>query len=581
MRVSRTFDAGGPPGGFGAMPAWPRAAWAALPSGPLVRLLAAIAIGLTLIAPLAVTRIPLLVDYPNHLARMHVLATGAASPALRAMFAIDWAFIPNMAMDVVVPLLVQVMALDVAGRVFIALAILLPPLGVVALHRAWFGTRVWWPWIAALTGVNGFVLFGFLNYVVGVGLALLGAAWHARRGQRAGWGGGVLGGVPGGVLGGALWGTLCLASHIAAFGLLVLLMLSTVAGQLGAGQIRRGALERPLASMVAAAVLPLVLYVTLGPAQTYASGGVLGTAIGQIMRSGLLSDPVARAAWTLAPFAGASPVLGLVTAAVTILPVVWCAARRRLTVAPHLVLAFVALAAAFALLPAQLADNGMVYQRLALPLVLVTIAGVRPRLEGWLAHSLAACCVALIGIRGATLAETWRAQRPLLRDVEQVVAAIPPGARVLAVRDGGDPWHVDPDEAAPRRVLRATIAYQHLPALVTLERDAFWPMVFSTPGKQPVRLRAEYDRQAQSDGYLPLTSQLGPALDIAAPAARCGFDPLRLPCQMWSWPDRYDFVLRLNAKDAASPDPVRLEPVANAGWAALYKVRPAATPAPR
>ena len=538
-------------------PGWPW--WLRAPAG--------LAMAVLLVSPLAAVRVPFLMDYPNHLARLHVLATGAAAPALRAMFHVEWAFIPNMAIDLVVPALAQVMPLSVAGRLFIALAILLPPLGVVALHRAWFRARAGWPWIAVLAAVNACLVLGFLNYVAGVGLALLGAAWHARARDRADpWPA-----IARASLLGAAWGVACLLSHIVAFGLLVLLMLSTEAAQLA----RRPRLRRAL-PIAATMLVPLLLYHAFGPSRNYTSAGALAAAARQILHDGMLSQPYFRARWLFAAATGESEATGAVAVALLALPVAWAAWRQRLAVAPQMLLAFVGLAVAYALLPEALAGNGMVYERLSLPLALVGIAGVRPLLAGRQAAALALAVVVLLGVRSALMWRLGAAQEALLGQVERVIAPIPPGARVLAVRDGQNYWDVDADEPAALRILGRTVDYQHVPALVTLERDAFWPMLFTIPGKQPLQFRAPYVRDAQTDGLLPLIGQLGPAAGIPSPQGRCSGLGTALPCQLWSWPARYDFLLRLNAHADPPPLAAHLREVARDGWAVLYRVQPAA-----
>ena len=54
-------------------------------------------------------RWPPLADYINHLARMHVIATIDADPDLARFYEIDWQVIPNLMMDLVVPVLERVM----------------------------------------------------------------------------------------------------------------------------------------------------------------------------------------------------------------------------------------------------------------------------------------------------------------------------------------------------------------------------------------------------------------------------------------------------------------------------------------
>src|SRR5215469_4772948 len=53
--------------------------------------------------PVLLTAAPPLVDYPNHLARMHIIGALGASPTLGQFYELVWRPIPNLAMDVVVP----------------------------------------------------------------------------------------------------------------------------------------------------------------------------------------------------------------------------------------------------------------------------------------------------------------------------------------------------------------------------------------------------------------------------------------------------------------------------------------------
>ncbi len=85
---------------------------------------------------------------------MLVLERGADDPVLSAMYAVDWHILPNIAIDVLLPPLLHVLPLDVAGRLFIALALLLPFIGTVALHRSLFGRRSLWPFAAVLVVYN-------------------------------------------------------------------------------------------------------------------------------------------------------------------------------------------------------------------------------------------------------------------------------------------------------------------------------------------------------------------------------------------------------------------------------------------
>src|SRR5882724_6329204 len=76
-----------------------------------------------------------IVDYPNHLARMHILAAYDGSAPLRQFYAIAWRPVPNLAMDAVIPSLARVMSLEWAGKLFFLAIFLLIAGGTSWLHR--------------------------------------------------------------------------------------------------------------------------------------------------------------------------------------------------------------------------------------------------------------------------------------------------------------------------------------------------------------------------------------------------------------------------------------------------------------
>src|SRR5215813_14408856 len=89
--------------------------------------------------PFFATEVPPLTDYPNHLARCYVLAFGNSDPALSRMFAAHWQVIPNIAIDLLLPALMRFFSPFIAGKIVLALCLLLPVSGAMALSRALFG----------------------------------------------------------------------------------------------------------------------------------------------------------------------------------------------------------------------------------------------------------------------------------------------------------------------------------------------------------------------------------------------------------------------------------------------------------
>lgn len=110
---------------------------------------------------------------------MHILADGGQSVWLRQYYEIHWDLLPNLSMDVVVPPLTRFMSVERAGKVFIALTFALLAGGTMALHAALHRRLSPWPLLAFFL-YNSVFLWGFLNYLFGLGLALFACALWVR-----------------------------------------------------------------------------------------------------------------------------------------------------------------------------------------------------------------------------------------------------------------------------------------------------------------------------------------------------------------------------------------------------------------
>jgi len=125
-----------------------------------------------------------LFDYPNHLARMRILAGGSAE--LQRYYAVVWRPLPNLAMDLVVPSLAAVMPLAWAAKLFVLTTLLLLAGGAACLQRVIWGSWSAWSCLAFLLLYSRTLLWGFLNYLFGVGLGLvLFALWLALARRSA------------------------------------------------------------------------------------------------------------------------------------------------------------------------------------------------------------------------------------------------------------------------------------------------------------------------------------------------------------------------------------------------------------
>src|SRR5215469_1328544 len=145
------------------------------PRHPAVILAASLIVAGALLLPLAFVSVPPFCDLYFHIARMVVLADPAAA-YVRDWYAPDWHFVPNLAMDAIVPLLARLMPVLTAVKLFVAATFLLLLFGTLALHYALYRQLSWLPLLAGLFVYNQIVFIGYFNYLFGLALALWAAA---------------------------------------------------------------------------------------------------------------------------------------------------------------------------------------------------------------------------------------------------------------------------------------------------------------------------------------------------------------------------------------------------------------------
>lgn len=489
-----------------------------------------------LVAPLLLVVVPPLLDYPNHLARMVVLAW-PHDPTLSRFATTHWAIIPDLAIDSILPPLIHVLPVYLAGRIVVACVMLLPVVGTVAYNRAIFGQRSWWALGIGLIAYNEAVLLGFLNFVASTGIALLiAAAWIRWRNtyprQTA-----LLGAV------GALLVFFC---HIMGVVILFVLLLASEIAQLRSKSspviwhgVRR-------ITLLAAIFLPVAGLYAVSP---------LSDVSGTIEFSSLHD----KARLLLMAFVNYDLRLDAVTAGAVVLFVATMLVTRRCHVAAGSGIAIAAFLLLFAAAPAAAKAGENIDMRFAILVALMLFAGIQPqRLPRPAAIAAAALFIGLFATRMAVLAMAWHGSTTDIASLRAVIAPVRPGSAVFIAS-------VTPNEApqywqdAPRwrRLSNGQREDIHMPGLVMVDRHAFWPFLFANPSQQPIEETPKY--RALAGAANPLPEHL--AFAAWDPAILCGFD----------------YVLLLDAggePDVAHFAVDRLELIADSDFVALYRVRP-------
>ena len=142
------------------------------------------------LVPVFSVQVPCLGDYLNHLARISILGKLSGSPGLAGFYDTRWKFVPYYGMDIPVLALSRVMGIYAAGRVFVAVCVVMPVAAVIVLRRVVVGRVGLVPVIGYLFCYNYLLERGFLAYLFAAGLAvMLFAGWIAaaewRRWVRA------------------------------------------------------------------------------------------------------------------------------------------------------------------------------------------------------------------------------------------------------------------------------------------------------------------------------------------------------------------------------------------------------------
>jgi hypothetical protein len=444
---------------------------------------ALLALCLVLLAPLTMTDVPPLMDYPNHLARLYALAFIGSDPILARFYQPHWAIIPNLGLDLTVPPLMRLFPVHVVGRAVIGVTLLLPIFGAIAYHRAISGRTSWLPFVSALFAYNGALLRGFLNFNLSVGLALLlGAAWTAWRDRR-----------PLLTIGVAAIGAVALFfCHITGLGCFAVLIgaYELVTIRSGSFTIARLAWRFAFVSLVF--IAPVVLY---------ASSDLHGMPIEVATRTttGKLWAAFMPAVNYSLPLDAAT---ALTCAGLAVLSV-----KRRWCVAPPAsVLVIGALGVLFLVLPESIKGGGDLDARFLVMLVsflpaaflsaAVSPAAVSPAAD-WPMRSrrcaiIAAVLIALFSVRMIVLLASWQVWAHNLAAFRSVTASIRPGDVVLSVhrpRHEPLPAWTKPDA---ERISDSTLIDTHLPALLLIEHDAYWPYLFDNASQQPITTRQPY-----------------------------------------------------------------------------------------
>ena len=496
---------------------------------------------LSLLGPFLVARVPPLTDYPNHLARYWLIAGGMMDPILAPFYRIDWSnAVTNVGVDRVVSLLAPLASGLVLGHIAVVAAALLPPLGVLALNAAISRRVTPWQALFPVAAWSTTFLMGFINFQIGLGLALLFVAIDPLVQPRF-WRGAVWMRVP--------LGLILATNHL--FGLMFygVLLAGLAMGPKSllpwdGPDIGRRLLRAALAG--AWCLIPLAILATHRHALPGAQPPLRD--IDHSIQYNVMPGKLATLFSTLASY---NLTQEIVLALALIALFTWLNRRRALVAHTGLMVACAGLVGLAILAPSRAAGASWVDRRFPVMALFCLLAALQLRagLSRRFGLAVGAGALGLACLQSAWVGWNWRAMNRDMNAVRKVLADVPPGAAILPLQH--DPslavkWH-----APAGRYMFAVgdATFRHFDALAVPLRRAFVPNLFSARGLQPLRVLGAWDGVVEHNG--------GDLASVSALTRRPLPDEASyIP----GWRGRFDYVLVLNADMPDQSGPFRPPP---------------------
>ncbi len=522
---------------------------------------------LALLAPFCVIETPPLTDYPNHLARYWLIAGGAHDPFLARFYQIDWSnAVTNIGVDRIIALFSPLASGLVQGHIAVIAAAILPPLGILALSYA--VSRRFTPWqvIFPFAAWSTTFLMGFVNFQIGLGLALLFASIDPLVQPR--------------LRRGIVWMRVPFGLVLAVDHLFALIFYAILLAGLGLGpspflaDAWRDRGRRMLKGGLTAAWCLIPLMILAGPSQALPGAQPptpinLGADTGAI----LFSAATDKLATLLSPFASYNVFQEITIVLALAGFLIWLNRQRALTAHGGLMVAFAGMVALAVFAPGRLAGASWVDRRFPIMALCCAMAALQFRPDVPRRFGVLAGCVALglVGLQTAWVGWNWGNMRDETKAVRDVLLSVPGGATILPLQH--QPTFLVRSRAPAGRYmfLVGDPTFRHMDAMAVSERRAFVPNLFSAKGLQPLRVLGPWDGVVEHNGG-----------DLASVSALSRPPQPGDPSYLAGWRGRFDYVLVLNADLPDGSGPIRPPPeltlVSDRGFAQLWRVARRFTP---
>jgi hypothetical protein len=449
------------------------AAWTALALGALLLML-----------PLSGTTLPPIVDYPNHVAKAHIMANWDHFNSFDGVYAAGSLLIPNVLTDIIQMGLTMVVGPFEAGRILLALILLMSLGGAFALHAVATGKISPWPVLVVPFLYNEMFFWGFLNYLLGLALLLWGCAcWLFFERRNRAWQ----------LFSCSAFALAIFFAHLVAFGLfaiaIALFELRQVAIfrkragkepdlKVGPGGLFRASRNRPgmwpafarLASSAACFVPALAVFVLGSPTRGLT-----------LLHLDFSFDPFDK----LSPFtrmlASGHVLIDTVVLLAVVVMLGLLLARRQLSAAPALALVAVAFAVLTLVLPHSAMGSFYLDDRVPIAAALLGVVAIHPRGADARNTVVLSMLVSLIILRTSIIAADWRESDRYYRSLLQAFEGLPENGLMVAV--SGTKWE---DKVGWLETRTVYPPHEHIAHYATVISGIPVLHLFAKSGRNPV-----------------------------------------------------------------------------------------------
>jgi hypothetical protein len=479
----------------------------------------ALAAASIMIAPLWIVDSPGMPDYPAHLATFFLLAGGTRDPVLGHFYHIEWAAIPNLAFELLVPAMGHMMSLVAATKVLLSASVGLWTAGPALINRVLYGRFGVATLGAVFFAYNDNFMWGFFNYYFAAGLAFAAfAGWIASERWNH---------LPR-IAVFMLATVVIYFSHVFGAALLLLMIACYEVGRLRErGDLSVRSVFSALRPIAVIALPVAIAFVFLKPAgsDSHISFKILET----------LHDRYEAA------IAVTFDQPGFVTLAALIAVLALSFWRGWIFLHARLVPLLVALVVLAILAPEEAMGGWGVDLRLPAVLGAMIFASARLRLP--VPGEAALAIAVLLGVtwNSAALAGSWRYFDRQFQEFRKAGAGLPRGVRLMTVLDG-DAIGKAPDQP-----------YWHVAEFEVIDRAAFTPLLFTTKGQHVVRLNPGVERAAASSAQQGSPPDVTELDDLAAGSVDGDWDIAHVFPYLLRFPCKYDEVVLVHLSGKRSP----------------------------